>query len=702
LFLFLLNFRPTLITLTAIPLSIVVTALVFRWFDMTINVMTLGGLAVAMGELVDDAIVDVENIFRRLRQNRERENPRPVLNVIFEASVEVRNAIILSTMLVIVVFSPLFALSGISERMFTPLGIAYIVSILASTVVSLTVTPVLSYFLLTDASVTLRKDGRFVEWLKRMVKPMIHFSMDPNRLACALGLTGVLAVGCGFLLASLGSDYLPDFDEGAVQVNLVAAASTSLQTSREICRAADREFLKLVRTEENPDGPLLWFTCRTGRAEQDEHVMGVNVSEYVMTLNPNVRLSRSELREKLEDAVADLPSVADSIEQPIAHLISHMLSGVETQIAIKLHGDNLITLRRKAEQIKSAILDVEGMAEPMVEQQLLTPQFRIEVRRDQLAYYGINAQYVNDFVETAMKGRVISQIIDGQRRFDLILRLGETYRSDLNNLARIPLELPNGRRVPLSAVARLYEGGGPNTIKREDGRRRIVVRVNTTNRDVGSVLADIKQRVNERIVLPEGYFVEYGGQFEAGQAATQRIAILSVVAFAIVFVLLYSTYPSVSIVMQILIALPVAFIGGALALWATGQILTVAAQVGFISLGGIAARNGLLLMSTYLDEVSKRGFVRDAVVSGSLERMSPVLMTALTTGIGLVPLVWGGAMPGREFLLPIATVILGGLVTSTLCEFLIRPGLFFIFSEEAAESLAQKKKSAFTVHVDAA
>ncbi len=689
LFLFLLNFRTTFITLTAIPLSILVTALVFRWFDMSINVMTLGGLAVALGELVDDAIVDVENIYRRLKQNRQLSEPKPAWRVVFEASMEVRNAIIISTILVIVVFAPLFALSGIAGRMFAPLGVAYIVSIFASTAVSLTVTPVLSYYLLPNARATATdQDGFVLRALKQLATPLIRFSMSPLGTSLMLSLVLIGFVLSGIVASRMGRRFLQEFDEGAAQVNLFAPPGTSLRVSRELSRIADKKLNELTATEDNPNAPIQWFTCRTGRAENDEHVMGVNVSEYVIELNPNCNLSRQEIDHLLDEAVAHIPGVETEKEQPIYHLISHMLSGVNAQIAIKLYGDDLITLRREAKRIQSAIRDVDGIEPPIVEQQSMAPQLRVELDVEHMAYYGINAQFVQDFIETAMHGRVVSQVFDGQRTFDLMLRLAEPYRRDLANLHRVPLELPTGQRIPLDSVAHVYESGGPNTIKRENGRRRIVVRVNSEGRALSDVMDDIEARIGE-LDFPEGYFITYGGLFEEEQEARRRILLLSMIALVAVVVVLYSAFPSRGIVVQILIALPAAFIGGILALRITGQEMSTAAMVGFISLGGIAARNGLLLMSTYLDGVRDEGFSQDTILRGSLERLAPVLMTALTTGLALVPLVIGGHLPGKEVLFPVATVILGGLVTATFCEFLIRPGLFWNFSEQEALRLVK-------------
>ena len=655
--------------------------------------MTLGGLAVALGELVDDAIVGVENIYRRLQENAHARQPRPVLRVIFEASVEVRNAILISTVLVVIVFAPLFALTGMEGRLFAPLGIAYIVSIAASTLVSLTVTPVLSYFLLPRAKATQRDTDSFVlRNLKAVFRPIIRLSMHPAGLTTSLTVLGVGCVICGMLAWNMGRDFLPPFDEGAAQVNLFTPPGTSLEVSREISRMADRNLSKLLRSESNPNGPLLWFTCRTGRAEQDEHVMGVNVSEYVITLNPDSRLSRSELIAALHSAVEDVPGVEVEVEQPIAHLISHMLSGVTAQIAIKIYGDDLEVLRQEADQIREAIEGIAGIAPPLVEQQQPTPQFRVELKKEMLAYYGATASFVNHFVETAIHGQEVSQMIDGQRTFDILLRFQESQRRDLDNLHRLPLELPSGARIPLGAVANVYEAAGPNTINREGGRRRIVVRVNTLGRDVGSVVGEIQRRIASDVELPEGYFVTFEGQFEAQQQANTRIFWLSLVALLVVLLVLYSTYNSLSIAFQLLIALPAAFIGGVLGLYLTDQTFSVAATVGFVSLGGIAARNGLLLVSTYIGRASDGGLTEEVIIGGSLDRLAPVMMTALTTGLGLIPLVIGGHLPGKEILFPVATVILGGLVTATLAEFFIRPGLFWLLAPQRLEVVAERRR----------
>ncbi|MEM7454648.1 MAG: efflux RND transporter permease subunit [Planctomycetota bacterium] len=686
LFLFLFNMRTTLITLTAIPVSVFVTAIVFRWFDLSINVMTLGGIAVALGELVDDAIVDVENIFRRLRQNRRSENPRPVLRVIFEASVEVRNAIIISTILVIVVFAPLFALSGIEGRLFVPLGIAYIVSIIASTVVSLTLTPALSYYLLVEKDEQkVKEDSALVRGLKSLITPLVRISLNRAWLSRLLIVFTSVAIVCGLYVYQMGKNFLPRFDEGATQLNLIARPGTSLSTSREISRAADAQLSTLLRTPENPLGPIEYFTCKTGRAENDEHVMGVNISEYVISLNENAGVSSVDVEKMVEESVENIGSVITETEQPIAHLISHMISGVTSQIAIKIYGDELSVLRSKAQEVNLAIQDIPGIKPPVVEQAQGIPQMQIVPDYDQLAKYKLSAAQVFQVVETAMQGKEVSRMIENELSFKIIVRFPEEYREDVQSLKRLPIELPDGGVIPLSSVALIDELSiGPNTIRRENARRRIVVRVNTLDTDLETAVNAITSRIRERVDLPEGYYVELGGQYEAQQSATSRILLLSIVALVIVIVVLYSTYNSLNIVAQILFSLPVAFIGGVLALWATGQVMTVAAMVGFISLGGIAARNGLLLVGTYRDLAAEQTVDKDLILKGSLERMTPVLMTALTTGIALLPLIIAGHLPGREILFPVATVIAGGLLTSTLCEFLIRPGLYFYFTDHEA------------------
>ena len=680
LFLFLFNLRTTVITLTAIPLSILTTALVFWWLELSINVMTLGGIAVALGELVDDAIVDVENIFRRLNENRQAENPQSSLKVIFAASSEVRGAILMSTVMVVLVFAPIFALSGMAGRLFTPLGIAYVVSITASTIVSLTVTPVLSFYLLTGARrSTSHQDGMVLRLIQSIVRPALRLSLNRTGFTIVACVAIVSTLTAAIMVANMGVNFLPDFDEGAAQVNLFLKPGSSLEASRRVRNLADKELAKLLVDEQNPTGLIRWFTAKTGRAEDDEHVMGVNVTEYVISLNPQSQLTREETIELLQNRLQNVTGVDKEVEQPIIHLISHMLSGVTAQIAVKLYGDDLQQLVRTANGIRDELADIPGLKPPVVEPLQYIPQIRIELKRQQLATYGITPAYIYEMIETALNGRVVTQVLDGQRSFDMLVRFDEQFRTDFDSLDRTPIELPDGARVPLSELATIRPAAGPNTIKHEGARKRIVVRINTQDRDQASAVRAIQERLNT-MQLPAGYYVELAGQFEAQQAATRRLLLFSLLATAGVFVVLYATFSSTRLVLQILAALPVAFVGGVLAMLITGQNLSVASMVGFISLGGIAVRNGILLIETYLRGVATHGLSRETIVQGSLDRLAPVLMTALTTGVGLVPLVIGGHLPGKEILFPVATVVLGGLTSSTLAELLLRPGLFWYLS----------------------
>ena len=703
LFLFLLNLRTTFITLTAIPLSLVMTTLVFRLVgvltgtELSINVMTLGGIAVAIGELVDDAIVDVENIFRRLGENNALASPRPAILVVYEASKEIRSAIVFGTAVVILAFMPLFALSGVEGRLFIPLGIAYIVSILASLLVSLTVTPVLSYYLLPQSKATHgHKDGMLLRTLKWGAGYLVRFSIQ--RAGVLLLATWILVGLSVWQLTNLGADFLPKFDEGSVQINVGLPGGTSLKASNDASALIDARLKTMQKSADNPGGPILHFARRTGRAELDEHAQPVNVGEYILTMNPDATYRRDEfLKSLLVDLRTNVPGVEIEAEQPLSHLISHMLSGVNAQIAIKLYGDDLDKLRELASQIRDVIADVRGVTPPIIDPQERVDELHVVLRPDDLAYHGLSREYVANFVQTALKGEAVSEVLEGQRRFDLIVKLKEPYRSDAYKLGELRLDLPGARgQIRLREVADFPEAAsGPNLVNRENVRRRQTVRCNVSGRDLESAVAEIEHRVRERVPMPTGYFVEFGGQFEAQRSATMLITVLAGVSLAGIFLVLMMLYPSARITFQILNAIPTAFIGGVLALVLTGQTLTVASLVGFVSLGGIAVRNGILLVTHYFHLMKEEGegFTVQMVVRGSLERLAPVLMTALTAGIALVPLVLGGSKPGLEILYPVATVILGGLVTSTFCEFLIHPGLFWKFSGKDAERLSRKEGS---------
>jgi CzcA family heavy metal efflux pump len=703
LFLFLLNIRTTFITLTAIPLSLAITTLVFKLIgiltgtELSINVMTLGGIAVAMGELVDDAIVDVENIYRRLGENAASASPKPRLVVVYQASREIRSAIVFGTAVVILAFLPLFALSGVEGRLFVPLGIAYIVSILASLVVSLTVTPVLSCYLMPKAGTGhTHRDGLLLRFLKWAAGYLIRFSM--KRAGLLLLLTW-LAVGyCGWRLTTLGADFLPKFDEGSVQINVGLPGGSSLKASNEASALIDARLKTMQKTSDNPNGPVLHFARRTGRAELDEHAQPVNVGEYILTMNPDSGVRRDDfLKTLLVDLHGNVPGVEIEAEQPLSHLISHMLSGVNAQVAIKLYGDDLDKLRELAGQVRDAIAVVPGVTPPIIDPQNRVEEVHVVLRPDDLAHHGLSRKYVAEFVQTALKGEAVSVVLEGQRRFDLIVKLKEPYRSDAYKLGELRLDLPNGRgQIRLREVADFpKDASGPNLVNRENVRRRQTIRCNVAGRDLDSTAKEIERLVRERVKMPPGYFVEFGGQFEAQRSATQLIAVLAVVSVSGIFLVLMTLYPSMRITLQILNAIPTAFIGGVLALVITQQTLTVASLVGFVSLGGIAVRNGILLVTHYFHLMKEEGqpFSKETVLRGSLERLAPVLMTALTAGIGLIPLVISGKKPGLEILYPVATVILGGLMTSTFCEFLIHPGLFWKFSGKDAQRLTESEGS---------
>jgi len=735
LFLFLLNFRTTFITLTAIPLSIVVTALIFTAFELSINTMTLGGLAVAIGELVDDAIVDVENIFRRLRENRRAAEPQAPLRVIYDASVEIRNSIVFGTMIVVLVFLPLFALTGMEGRLFVPLGVAYIVSILSSLLVSLTLTPVLASFLLvgdrvwrtlvvvmslagafglsyylwpaldlsyhallglpvaaviaavmllTDRMGQSDQEGLVLTMLKCVAGWVIGLSVRFSSAALTAAVIAVAVAGIASL--QLENDFLPPFNEGTVQLNLVLPPGTSLKTSDEIAQQVD---LRLLGVEE-----VLGLVRRTGRAELDEHAEGVSKSEIIIDIDPHTDRTREEVLRDIRDATADVPGVVATAEQPLAHLISHMLSGVQAQVGIKLYGDDLAVLRRTARDIEAAIQDVPGVTDLVVERQTMIPQLRIELQRDKLELYGLQPDDVNELVETAMQGEVVSQVLTGQRTFDLLIRLDDPFREDLDALRRLPIETPDGGTVPLDAVAKVYRSSGPNTINREQVKRRIVIQCNVAGRGLVDTVADIRERLQPiEAALAPGYFIEYGGQFESQQSAARTIGVLFLMSLAGVFLVLYSMFRSANFSLQVMAAVPMAFIGAVAALVLTGQTLTVAAMVGFISLAGIASRNGILLLNHYLHLVSCEGqrWNRKLLVRAGQERLAPVLMTALTSGIGLVPLALAAGEPGKEILYPVATVMIGGLLSSTMLEFLVRPALFSVVGMRAGRQLAGRQ-----------
>jgi CzcA family heavy metal efflux pump len=691
--LFLMNLRTTVITLTAIPLSLVLTAFFLHWQGISINTMTLGGLAVAIGELVDDAIVDVENIFRRLKENRLSPTPRPALQVAYAASSEIRNSIVFATVVVVLVFIPLFAMGGIEGRLFTPLGIAYITAILSSLLVSLTLTPVLCYYLLPKAKVIAHAaDSRLVQRLKQWDARAVRYLLPrPKRvLAVTVVLVGLAAAVVPFL----GRSFLPPFNEGTVTVNLMSMPGTSLGESNKVGTLAEKLLLQV------PD--VVSVGRRTGRAELDEHAEGVHYTEIDVDLKADGR-GRDEVLADIRSQLAKLPGVVVNIGQPISHRLDRLLSGVRAQVAIKVFGNDLATLRTKAGEIEAALRPIPGVVDLQVEKQVLIPQVAVRVDRAKAAQYGVQPGAAAEWLETALNGRVVSQILDGQRTIDRVVRLAEPARDTIEGLRRIPIDTPAGTKVPLAAIADVHEDLGPNQINRENVQRRIVISSNVAGRDLGSVIGEIQAAVRDKVSLPTGYFVTYGGQFESQQTATRQIAVLSLLSLAGMFLALYVLLRSTRLVLMVMINIPLALIGSVLAIVMTGGVLSVASLVGFVTLTGIAARNGIMMISHYLHLLRHEGeaFDEHLMVRGANERLVPVLMTSATALFALIPLAISAGAPGKEILQPVAVVILGGLISSTLLDTLLTPVVFWHFGRAAVKALQLAEKGAdLAVHSD--
>lgn len=675
--LFLLNFRTTVITLTAIPLSFILSALVFKFFGLSVNTMTLGGLAVAIGELVDDAIVDVENVFRRLKENRHKPNPDPALKVIYHASSEVRNSIVFATIIVVLVFIPLFALSGIEGKLFAPLGIAYVVSIIASLFVSLTVTPALCSYLLPKAKfMEHEEEGFLVRFLKRQDLKVLNFALTHPKpvMAAALLLTVLAAATVPFM----GKEFLPAFNEGTATINLIAVPGTSLEESNQIATLAEELLLSVPE--------VISTGRRTGRAEMDEHAEGVHYSEIDVDFRKSDR-DRETILGDLRTKLSRIPGVVLNIGQPISHRLDHLLSGVRAQIAIKLFGGDLSVLRDKAEEIRQALAPIPGLVDLQVEKQVLIPQIQIRIDRDKVRKYGVRVGDLAEVLETGSNGKVTSQIVEGQATFDVFLRFDDSARENVEAYKNLLIDTPSGVKVPLAEVAEVFQDLGPNVINHENVQRRIVISANTQGRDLGSVIAEIRRTMTEKVKLPNGYFVEYGGQFESQQSAMRLIAILSFFSLTGMFLVLYAHFRSVRIVLQVLVNIPLAMIGSVIAVLLTDRTFSVATLVGFITLCGIASRNTIMMVSHYIHLVSEEGetFGKEMIIRGSLERLVPVLMTSLTAGIGLIPLVLSAGEPGKEILYPVAVVILGGLCSSTLLDMIVTPAIFYKFGQRALD-----------------
>ncbi len=721
LFLFLWNVRTSAITLTAIPLSIIITALVFRYFNVSINTMTLGGLAVAIGELVDDSIVDIENIYRRLKENRQKPEPDSAINVIFQASSEVRNSIVYATLIVVLVVVPLFSLAGLEGRLFAPLGLAYVVTLLASLLVSLTVTPVLASYLLPGASFLSHDDPLLVRWLKRLDARVLRFTLQHS--TAVLAVVALLVIASIASLFGMGGEFLPPFNEGTLTIGMETPPSTSLQESDRIGTLVERTLLEIPE--------VTHVSRRTGRAELDEHAENVNVSEIDVGLLESARLKpglfhsvlrgipglhglgvehvgrdREIVLAEIRDRLSEMPGVLCNIGQPISHRLDHIMSGIRSQIAVKLFGPDLAELRSQAVEIRDLMAAVPGVVDLRVEPQVEIPQVKVEVLRSEAIRYGLSPGDVAHALETAFQGSTVSQILDGQRRFDLVVWFDEQSRNDLSAIRSTMISTPDGSPVALGTVAKVEATTGPNTINRENVMRRIVVQANVADRDLAGVVTEIQSSVG-KLALPEGYFVEYGGQFEAQQEANLRLLVLSALSIVGIFLLLCKGLESWRAALQVMVNIPLAAIGAVVALlvtnlpswealqsapwwlwpqvWVQATTLSVAHWVGFITLVGIVCRNGIMMISHYLHLMKHEGaqFNQEMIIRGSLERLTPVLMTALTAIIGLVPLAMGAGQTGKEILHPLAIVVIGGLISSTLLDQLVTPALFYRFGHKA-------------------
>ena len=677
LFLFLLNIRTTFITLTAIPLSLLVTMLVFQYFKISINTMTLGGLAVAIGELVDDSIVDVENVFRRLRENRQLANPRPALEVVFRASSEVRNSIVIATAVVVLVFVPLFALGGIEGRIFAPLGIAYITSIIASLFVSLTVTPALcSYLLPKMKRMKNAKDSALVRGVKTLVARLLAWGFPRSNFVLvtfALVVLGALAT-----VPFFGREFLPPFNEGSLTINVFVPPSTSLTESNRIASLAERIVMQVPEVKK--------VGRRTGRAELDEHAEGVHYSEIDAELRHSER-DREEILNDIRRRLDQIPGITISLGQPISHRIDHLLSGVRAQIAVKIFGQDLNILRQKAGEVEELMKTIPGMVDIFAERLVMIPQLHVNIDRDQARRHGVMVGEVADYAELAMQGRTVSQILEGSRTFDVVLRLTDEARNDADAIRAIPVDTETNVVLPLSQLATVQEAKGPNQINREGVQRRIYIAANVSGRDLVGAVQELQQKISDKLALPPGYYVTYGGQFESQASASRLIAILSVISLLGVFVVLYAHFKSAMFAVQIMLNIPMAVIGSIAGVWWMGGTMSIATMVGFITLAGIASRNGIMMISHYLHLMREEGekFTKEMVVRGTQERLVPVLMTALTAGLALIPLIIAADEPGREILHPVAVVIFSGIFTSTLLDFIVTPLVFWRFGRASAE-----------------
>jgi CzcA family heavy metal efflux pump len=674
LFFFLMNYRTTFISLMAIPLSLVVTLITLKMLGYTINTMSLGGMAIAIGSLVDDAIIYVENTYKQLRKNvvKDRAEKEPVMHVIYRASSEMRSSILNATIIIIITFFPLFLLEDLEGRMLKPLGITFIVSLFASLIVAITITPVLcSYLLVNENKLKKAVNGTWVERNFGMAyRRLLGYTLGKNSLV--IGITAVMFVAAVFLFTTAGSAFLPTFNEGALTVNIGAMPGISLDESAKIGKEAQKILLGIPEVKS--------VSCKTGRAELAEHSFGESVSELDVPFELKER-SREEFLEDVRTRLKALPGTNVEVGQPITHRIDNMLSGSKANIAIKLFGDDLNELYTIANEIKSGISDIEGIGDLNVEQLIETPQIKIKAKREMLARYGITVNDFNSFVTYTLGGKKVSDVYEDEKRFPLVLRFNDETRGTIEGIRASMIDTRDGRKVPLSFVADIESSSGPDAINRENVRRKIVISVNTTGSDVGSVVDAIRKRVDEKIILPENYNIEYGGQFESARSATRRLILASVAAILVIFIILYHEFRDNRLAAIILLNLPLALIGGIFAVKLSSNVITIPVLIGFITLFGIATRNGILLISRYSRSGITRGDLRDHIISGSADRLNPILMTALTAALALIPLALGGDKPGNEIQSPMAIVILGGLLSSTLLNLIVVPSVYYVLQK---------------------
>lgn len=672
LFLFLWNFRTTAISILAIPLSLVVAIFAMKLLGITINTMTLGGMAIAIGALVDDAIIDVENVFRRLKENHHLPEPerRPALRVIYEASREIRASIVNATLIIIVVFLPLFFLSGVEGRLLRPLGFAYVVAILASLLVAVTVTPVLCAYLLPNAkAVQEEQESRLVRWLKaRYARTLDWVLARPKQVLVGAVVALAATVAC---VPFLGSSFLPEFNEGALTVSVVTVPGTSLQEADAIGQRVEQILLANPGVK-NTDR-------RQGRAELDEHAQGVNAAEIDVTLNADV--DKERLFETLRREFSAIPGTSVTIGQPIGHRIDHMLSGTRANIAVKIFGPDLYDLRQVGAQVRDAMQRVPGVADLQLEQQMDVPQLQIRANRATMARYGMTVGQLAGAIDVAFNGEVVSQVLEKGRSYDLVVRFPPALRANAAAIAAVMFDTPTGQKVPLSQLATIAVERGPNTVSRENVQRKIVVQANVAGRDLGSTVTDIQRAIAEQVTLPAGYHIQYGGQFESQEEATRVLGGLSLLSLAAIFLILFAEFRSTRTAVLVMANLPLALIGGVVAVLLTGGVVSIASLVGFVTLFGIATRNGILLVAHYRQLLGEGTSFREAITRGSLERLSPILMTALTAGLALIPLALGGGEPGNELQTPMAIVILGGLLSATALNMVVLPALYWLVGE---------------------